>query len=415
MKKIYLFLLSAFALTQVSLAQPGWTVYSYTTSTNIPNTTFNSIAIDQTGNIWAGTSYSGIVKYNGTSWSKFTQTNSNILHDFTNDILVDNSNKVWVGTYKGVSVYNGTNFTNYDTLNASFKGSEVYSLGKDNNGVIWLASKIGSFGYKGLTTYNGSTWTNLTGLPSQVTSTDFGGYAFTSTNDAWIANGNGMLKYSGSVFTFYPKATTGLWNSKAIAKDASGNIWAGGFDGLLKYSTTGTWTMRDNVADLGLTSNTLFYDILVDGNYLWLATSSGLLKFNMNTGIIEANYKAGNSPLTTNCVTDLAKDASGKIWMSTCIGIVKMDPTVVIGIEEIKSEGPFKIYPNPSNGDYNFSYDGFTNLNFKIYSITGALISEGKTNSNNFKINLNDQVNGMYFVHLETENSVKQVVKLIKN
>jgi len=412
MKKIYSFLFGAFALT-TSFAQTGWTVYSYTTSSNIPNTTFNSIAIDQTGNIWAGTSYSGIVKYNGTSWSKFTQSNSNISHDFTNDILVDNSNKIWVGTYKGVSVYNGTTFTNYDTINASFKGSEVYSLGKDNNGVIWLASKIGSFGYKGLTTYNGTTWTNLTGLPSQVTSTDFNDYAFTSTNEAWIANGNGMLKYNGT-FTFYPKATTGLWNSKTITKDATGNIWAGGFDGLLKYSTTGTWTMRDNVADLGLTSNTLFYDILVDGNYLWLATSSGLLKFNMTTGIIEANYKTGNSPLATNGVTSLAKDASGKIWMATTIGIVKMDPTLVIGIEEIKMQGPFKIYPNPSTGIYNFSYDGFTNLDYKIFSATGTLVSEGKAGSSDFQINLKNVANGMYFVHINTENSVNQVIKLIK-
>ncbi|MBC7693991.1 MAG: T9SS type A sorting domain-containing protein [Burkholderiales bacterium] len=413
MKKIYSFLLGAFALT-TTVAQTGWTVYSYTTSTNIPNATFNSIAIDQTGNIWAGSSYSGIVKYNGTNWSKFTQSNSNILHDFTNDILVDNSNKIWVGNYKGVSVYNGTTFTNYDTINASFNGSEVYSLGKDNNGVIWLASKIGSFGYKGLTTYNGTTWTNLTGLPSQVVNDEFNDYVFTSTNEAWIANGGGMLKYNGT-FTFYPKATTGLWDSKSIAKDASGNIWAGGFDGLLRYSSTGTtWTMRDNIADLGLTSNTFFYDILVDGNYLWLATSSGLLKFNMTTGVIVANYKAGNSPLTTNCVTRLAKDASGKIWMATTIGIVKMDPTLVIGIEEISSQGPFKIYPNPSTGLYNFSYDGFTNLNYKIYSAKGTLVSEGKAGSSNFQINLKNEASGMYFVHINTENSDNQVIKLIK-
>ncbi len=415
MKKIYSFTLSVFTLTSLtSVAQAGWTVYSYTTSSTIPNTTFNSIAIDQSGNIWAGGSYSGIVKYNGTSWSKFTQTNSNILHDDIHDIIVDNTNKIWVGNYKGISVYNGTNFTNYDTINAAFNGVTVYSLGKDNNGVIWVASRNGSFGYMGLATFNGTTWTNLTGLPSQVVNEDMNDFVFTSTNEAWIANGGGMLKYNGS-FTFYPKAFTGLWSSNCIVKDASGDIWAGGFDGLLRYSTTGTtWVMRDNVADLGLTSNTLFYDILVDGNFLWLATSSGLLKFNISTGAIVANYKSGNSPLATNCVTRMAKDASGKIWLATTIGIVKMDPTQLVGIEEL-NKASIKIYPNPSTGIYNFSSDDFTNLKYKIYSVNGALLSEGKASSNNFKINLNDQVSGMYFVHIETENSIKQVFKLIKN
>jgi ligand-binding sensor domain-containing protein len=414
MKKIYS-LLSLITLTLTTVAQPGWTVYSNTTTATIPNASFSSIAIDQTGNIWAGSFYSGVVKYNGSTWSKFTQSTTNLLHDNINDILVDNSNKVWVANYKGLSVYNGTNFTNYDTISAAFNGESVYSLGKDNNGVIWLASKNGSFGYKGLTTYNGSTWTNLTGMPTQVANEDFNDYVFTSTNEAWIANGGGMLKYTGA-FTFYPKAVTGLWDSYAIAKDGSGNIWAGGFDGLLRYSTTGTtWIMRDNVVDLGLTSATAFHDILVDGNYLWLATSQGLLKFNISTGMIVANYKAGNSPLTTNCVYRMVKDGAGKIWMATTVGIVKMDPTLVIGIDEIKSEGPFKIYPNPSTGIYNFSYDGFTNLNYKVYSVTGALVFEGKASSNDFKINLNEQVGGMYFVHIETENSTKQVVKLIKN
>ncbi len=415
MKKLYSFLLGSMALTLTSVAQQGWTVYSYTTSSTIPNTSFNSIAIDQSGNIWAGTGYSGIVKYNGTAWSKFTQSNSNILHDFTNDILVDNSNKVWVGNYKGVSVYNGTNFTNYDTVNASFNGATVYSLGKDNNGKIWLASRNGSFGYQGITTFDGTNWTNLTGMPSQVVNEDMNDYVFTSGNEAWIANGGGMLKYNGA-FTFYPKAVTGLWSSTAIVKDASGNIWAGGFDGLLKYSPTGstTWTMHDNVADLGVTSNTIFSDILVDGNFLWLATTSGLMKYSMITNSVVANYKSGNSPLTTNCVARMAKDATGKIWMATTIGIVKMDPTQLVGVEEI-NKTPFTISPNPSNGLFTINYEGSINLTYKTYSVNGALINEGSAHSSNFQVDLKDASSGMYFVHIETENSGTQVIKLLKN
>lgn len=412
MKNIYFFFLSILLLfiTSPLIAQQGWTIYN-NTNTILNSGTYRSIAIDQSGHIWAGGLYTGLFEFTGTNWNKYTTSNSSILHDDIHAIVIDNSNKVWSANYKGISVFNGSTFTNYDTLNAGFNGMTVYALAKDNIGTIWISSRNGSFGYQGITTFDGNTWTNLTGYPSQILGDEFPDFTFTSSNVAWIASETGIVKYTGGAFTFYPQANTGLWSSSAIAIDASANIWAAGFDGLLKYNGS-TWTFFDNVTKLGLGSNNLYYDIFPDGNILWIASYEGLLKFDRNTGTILANYNASNSPLPNNSVCQITKDANGKLWLATNIGIVKMDPDLV-GIKEYNNT-KFHMYPNPSEGIFNFSYESQAHLTYKIYSINGTLINEGETISNALTVNITDAPDGIYFMHVILNNSIYSVTKLVK-
>lgn len=408
------FTLFLLVITCSLTAQPGWTLYNHT-NTILGDDYYRTISIDQSGNIWTGGSYTGLFKFNGTTWSKYSTSNTNLLSDDINKILIDNSNKVWVGNYKGISVFNGTNFTNYDTTNAAFNGLTVYALRKDNNGKIWLSSRNASFGYEGITTFDGTTWTNLSGYPSQTIGREFKDFVFTASNEAWIACEVGILKYSGSTFTFYPKASTGLWSSTAVTIDGSANIWAGGYDGLLKYNGS-TWKYFDNVADLGLTSNSPYNDILADGNILWIANYGGLLKFDRITGEILAKYNETNSPLSANGVKQIAKDASGNLWLATNTGIIKMNPALVgVGVGEQNNKKQFSIYPNPSTGIYNISFEGQENISYKIYSTNGKIISEGTTISNNFQVSLVDVPSGVYFMHVISNNFVNKVVKLVKN
>lgn len=384
-----------------ALAQTGWTVYDNSNS-SLTSTTYKALEIDAAGNIWTGGWYSGLYKYNGSSWTRYYTFNSSILDDDINDVVIDNSGKIWAANYKGVSVFNGSTFTNYDTSNAGFEGYTCSRLGKDNNGVIWLATRTGSFGYKDLTTYNGTSWNNLTGYPSQLNGAEYGDFAFTSSNEAWIASDPGITKYNGT-FSFYPKAVTGLWSSESVAIDASGNIWAGGFDGLLKYNGT-SWTFYDATTALGLSSNTFFYDIFPDGNYLWIGSSRGLLKVDRFTGAVAANYKSTNSPLQDNCVIDIEKDASGNLWLATTIGIVKMNPSAV-GMEENSYNASINVYPNPSSGSVNVFIDGNSNLaseklSFHIVNSLGQEVCVKQVSMQLNELSLDEMPDGIYFIQL---------------
>ncbi len=417
MKKKYLFLLlaiAAFLSFKTVQAQVGWTVYNSSNSI-LPTTVYKAVTIDNAGNIWAGGSYTGLFKFNGTTWTRYSTSNSTILHDDINALQVDNSGNVWAGNYKGISVWNGTSFTNYDTVNAGFNGMTVYALGKDNNGVIWVSSRNGSFGYEGITTYSASTWTNLTGYPTQLNGHEFTDFAFSSTNLAWLGNDNGMANYNGSAFAFYPFATTGIWSSDCIAIDGSGTVWAGGFDGLIKYSSS-TWTMYGNASHFGFPSNTFYYDILVDGNILWIGTSQGFLKVDRTTATLLANYNSTNSPLSTNGVVSIKKDAAGILWLGTATGVVKMNPALV-GVNEFGATVTLNMFPNPASDILNVSVPETATgsiLSYEIVNLSGAIINSGSIYGAMNKIDVSTLPGGIYFFRTyDAENNENSVNKFV--
>ena len=407
----YLTFFTLFLLVNLNFlfAQPGWTVYNNTNSALV-SAVYKTLTFDQSGNLWTGGSYTGLYKYNGSTWTKYSSISSGLIHDDIRKIILDDSNKIWAATYKGISVFDGSTFTNYDTTNAGFDGYSVYNLGKDINGVIWIASVTGTSN-KGITTYNGTSWTTLTGYPNQINGQEMEDFAFSPTNVAWIA-GNGISKYTGGTFTFYPYATTGLWSSDAVEVDMDGNVWAAGFDGLLKYTGSG-WTFYSSVNHFGLTSNTLFGDIYADGNILWISSTSGLLKINRTNGILIANYNSSNSPLSI--VTEIAKDANGKMWFSTQTGIVKMDPTLV-SVNEPNQNNMLNVYPNPTSAEFNILLNEYNNekISYEVLSVNGEIIKTGEISSETFTINMLDTPNGIYFLKLHNDLKINSVIKLIK-
>lgn len=68
-----------------------------------------SLACDQRGNIWIGTTPDGPFSYDltvfdGTTWFVFSSAYSNFPHMFIREIAVDRLNRVWLGTDRGVLV-----------------------------------------------------------------------------------------------------------------------------------------------------------------------------------------------------------------------------------------------------------------------------------------------------------------------
>ena len=72
------------------------------------------------------------------------------------------------------------------------------------------------------------------------------------------------------------------------------------------------------------------------------------------------------------------------------------------------------IYPNPSESVFNFSIEGGSGIEYKIYAIDGLLVRSGKSDANTFQVNLGDVPNGLYFVHFDNTNFIHRVMKLLK-
>ena len=79
------------------------------------NDNIRSIAVDKNNNLWVGTGTiiddynttgNGLSKFNGSSWTSYTESNSGLsYYQDINCIAIDNNNNVWIGTDWGISVY----------------------------------------------------------------------------------------------------------------------------------------------------------------------------------------------------------------------------------------------------------------------------------------------------------------------
>ncbi|MBF0410558.1 MAG: hypothetical protein HQM10_24645 [Candidatus Riflebacteria bacterium] len=80
----------------------------YTVKNGLPNEVIRDIAVDEKGNVWAGTP-SGVARYDGTDW-KIYNSSSGLFEDSIHSVTVRNG-CVWVATVGGsVSRFDGQNW-----------------------------------------------------------------------------------------------------------------------------------------------------------------------------------------------------------------------------------------------------------------------------------------------------------------
>lgn len=105
---------------------------------------------DKAGNIWAGNNGAGLFKFDGKSFVNFTDEKGLANRDFLKKlpgkegtlarpwtINEDDKGILWIGTIDaGVWAYDGTNLTNYTTKDG-LVGNAIWTIYKDKKGELW--------------------------------------------------------------------------------------------------------------------------------------------------------------------------------------------------------------------------------------------------------------------------------------
>lgn len=119
------------------------TAYSYefyNSSHGLPSSEIISLAKDNKGFLWIGTS-AGISRYDGYEFHNYNRSKEGDILGYVNVIVADEKNNLWIGTDAGLFRYAGNEITKVSASSTLPQG--VNDILPESDGTIWLATENG--------------------------------------------------------------------------------------------------------------------------------------------------------------------------------------------------------------------------------------------------------------------------------
>ncbi|WP_207534156.1 ligand-binding sensor domain-containing protein [Desertivirga arenae] len=303
-------------LTVLSASGQAFYFRHFQAENGLTHNTVFSLLQDKNGFIWIGTK-SGLNRFDGYSFKSISNSNSiGSLSDITiNSICEDLNGLIWIATGSGLFRYDQTD----ESLHKIYKSEDfdISYLRCDRENNLWFISreKLFRFNYKTrLFTYKG------------VLATCF---SIDSLGDMWLGDSKGFLKKLNiktnnlSQFEIFDKSIG--QNLKAISK-----VFCSGTEVLVGTTKQGLQSYDVQARKLKpvISKNKDGTEVYIrdiiggEGNNCWIASESGIYRYNAETGEIINLKKRPDDPysISDNAVYALCKDKEGGIWAGTFFG-----------------------------------------------------------------------------------------------
>ena len=301
--------------------QPG-TWETYTTPDLAANYVL-SIAVDG-DDVWFGTN-NGVSKFDGTTWTTYDDSNSELVYNQVEAIAIDAEGNKWFGTRYGVSKFDGTNWMTYD--NVRF----ISAIAIDQEGNIWFGTRLkGGYGY-GVCKFDGTSWTTYDHsngalyCPYPPACDSVNAITVDNSGNVWVGTSTGgVSKFDGANWTIYHKSNSGLKDNHvlSIAIEGADVKWFGGCsDGYNEWCVEficvaaaasrfdGGWA---TYTPAGKKTTAIAIDW--QGNKWFGSSDAGVSKFD---GATWTTYNTSNSELAHDTITAIATDNEWNIWFGT--------------------------------------------------------------------------------------------------
>ena len=335
----------------------NWTVYPHVQGTLLNN--INSLAVDNTNQLWLGTTYNGIFCFNGIGWKHFSAASTGIpFFAFIREVYCDHAGDVWAFSYTKLFKYASGAF---DTIvPPPYVLMNPVDLASDTFGNLWIASSNdtlirfdgNSWSVYGPNTYNYfkdgifqifvdkeqkvwmHNWTRglarLGGnilvtynLEKSIFSNQVNNILILNDSTAYIALRFGLNLKSGAIWT-KDLTLNGelLFNVMDLGKEPD-TLWVTASNNIFKLDATSLWTMCWPMIFVPPNYNTLFID---HANNKWFGTLQGEVFKYDNIQIALFNNLFSNNPSNPNTISDFNEDDNGNILIATGLqGLVSFD------------------------------------------------------------------------------------------
>lgn len=308
----------------------------------LSNNFVRCIVEDKLGVVWMGT-FAGLNRYDPRTKQINNYTNSpfnqfSISHNSVYSLLIDHQQTLWVGTYYGGVNYVNTNgtlmkyFNLFDEQKKDYNPVMAGCIREDLLHKIWIATD--GAGLKSLDLNTGviQSYTERFGETNYYN--NIKSIFVDKDNSLWIGvHLNGLYHFDGKKFAYKP-----IFISKEIDHynaNIVNDILSMGEDTLLLATHDGVicFNKRNNKSEYlfnktlheksGKKVSTIFLDTK---QRLWIGTKGqGLSMYNLRTGAFSKyRFYNGEQPsdreahkISSNHITQIQEDNSGKIWVAT--------------------------------------------------------------------------------------------------
>ena len=304
-------------------------VTPYTVSEGMPTNDVGPIVEDQEGILWIGTRGSGLVRFDGHTFSRISEANG-LLQNNVLSLLAASDGDLWVGTEKGLNRLRSGKIVGSYRPQPGLIGNQITSLFVDSKGLLWVGTDQGLWLWQAGRFVKPPQFQQLStepivalggGRSTRLAVSTRAGYLYSLRNGEVIAYtpagptrpiaayypnlnrhtmwmgtlGSGLIRFKNGTLT-HLRMKDGLFDDQiyAMLADDSQNLWFASSKGIFRVS-------QDQLEDVA------------DGkrkNVESLPFSTGQLRFECQSGVQPAAFKTRD----------------GRLWFSTTNGLVAVDP-----------------------------------------------------------------------------------------
>ncbi|MBT9188609.1 two-component regulator propeller domain-containing protein [Zobellia russellii] len=386
----------------------GYKFTVYNPSANSPNqissNLIGAITGDDQGNLWVGTTGSGLNFYNAatgtfTSYRNEDDNPNSLIGDHVTALFKDSKNRLWVGVRDGLDMVDlnvspeNIKFQHFNSEQDPFiigwDGSSIYSIYEDKNGQILVGGATGIFKLK--KDSNGKDYfgnvNNSLGLPDCIVRSileDNWGRLIIATNIGIFCQVKGKGRELVKIHDT---------NFNNLLVDNNNRIWAGSNEGLFYFENTSiekkpkfvkrfTYDSRD----IGSISKNIIKSLYLDKTgIIWVGTNGG----GVNTfdpgkkQFLNVRNTPDPKSLSYDKIRAMYEDSNGTVWVGTEGGGLNM------------------LLEEDDDGNYN-KFEHFNSIS-RTFAITETTIANKRT-----LLIGSEGTPGLYLLDISNPNAIKE-------
>lgn len=249
-------------------------------------------------------------------------------YSIVNSVVQDSYGFLWIATDGGLCRYDGIRMETFRPRvgdSTSLSSIQIRDIFPQGDSVLWIRTNQSADKYHiGSNTFHTLEIPNLKGQISAM--------ELDASQNLWLGTTKGWLirfdTRTGAVSRFY----SGFSSIVTLAFVAPDRLLASSFNQdllmvntlTMKFETIPLKLQSEETSGADMPGGIMMTDLLVDQNFYWISTKTGLIRLNPETGVY-VHYPFGSQLVYD--ASSICKDHYGNFWISTAdMGILVFDP-----------------------------------------------------------------------------------------